>query len=114
VEPKASSRRTAEERAELKRRKKNTPSHYRERLDRLRQRAEFLKRLIASKPEPERTWGRERAEISALEWAVATLEPWFAKEEPQARGVDGGHPTAFEPEHTGKPKRDSYLEPTEP
>ncbi len=61
---------------------------YRDRLERLRVRASFLRHLIETKPEPPRTWSRERAEISALEWAVGVLTPWFDQSDDQPESVD--------------------------
>lgn len=52
---------------------------YRDRIQRLKRRAAFLRMLIEKDPQRPRGWAREVAEISALEWAVSILEPWFAK-----------------------------------
>lgn len=70
---------------------------YRDRLERLRYRAAFLRRLIETKPEPERTWSRERAEISALEWAVGILTPWFDKRDEEPASGSAIDPSAADP-----------------
>jgi hypothetical protein len=81
VKPEASSQRTPEERAARKARRKGTPSHYRERLGRLKRRAEYLRTLLNTEGRSESSRHHMMAEISALEWAVETLTPWFAKDE---------------------------------
>jgi hypothetical protein len=48
---------------------------YRDRLDRLRARARFLRERLAKNETRESR--HDLAEISALEWAVAQLAPWF-------------------------------------
>lgn len=62
--------------------RKGTPSHYRERIDRLKRRADYLRQMLTDRPERSETSKHHiAAEISALDWAVSMLEPWFAKEE---------------------------------
>jgi hypothetical protein len=62
-------------------RKKGTAAHYRQRIDRLRRRAAYLRSLLASGERSEGSVHHITAEISALEWAVATLAPWFETDE---------------------------------
>lgn len=68
--------------------KKGTPSHYRQRINRLRRRAAFLREEIIARPSlSEAALHHRRAEASALEWAVSILAPWFAKDD--AQGNEG-------------------------
>ncbi len=58
---------------------------YRDRIERLRRRAAFLRQRIASRPDHDMTC--DKAEASALEWAVAQLEPWFDKDKSEGGAV---------------------------
>ena len=62
-------------------RTKGTAGHYRQRIARLQRRADFLRSLLAAGNRSEGSVHHITAEISALDWAVATLTPWFAKDE---------------------------------
>lgn len=75
---------TSEERAARKARKKNTPSHYRERIKRLQRRADYLRSLIEAGGRSESSIHHMRSEMSALEWAVEMLSPWFAKDDDES------------------------------
>ncbi|HLX21660.1 MAG TPA: hypothetical protein VKR23_16055 [Gaiellaceae bacterium] len=64
---------------------KGSAAHYRERIERLRRRAAYLRaRLKAGGYPSEGAMHHDRAEASALEWAIAQLEPWYAKDEAEA------------------------------
>jgi hypothetical protein len=66
--------------------RKGSCSHYRQRLERLQRRADYLKSIIESGTRSESSLHHMRAELSALEWALEMLTPWFAKDEDATKG----------------------------
>lgn len=67
--------------SDRKRALKTQPSHYRKRLAVLRARATYLRTRVDANVRSERGTSHDLAEISALEWAIEIITPWFAKDE---------------------------------
>ncbi len=74
---------------------------YRDRLQRLRRRADYLRAMLVNgRQRSEASVSHITAEISALDWAVATLAPWFERDDEPALsvGADPGTPSTRDKE----------------